>query len=149
MGPFAARTGKKTVSFPTFYTKTDQFTKTGLGTNIGKALKNETVFSQAAAAAVDIEDEIRFRGEVTSQRQAAEVMAAKPRPSYTPVQWGWVDLELHVKKKKEWATPSMQYDSPDVLNGSQLQSAMEKTMTSERMLLAYLQDRLRTHLTNS
>ena len=50
--------------------------------------------------------------------QAAEVMAAKPRPSYTPVQWGWVDLELHVKKKKEWATPSMQYDFPNVLNSS-------------------------------
>ena len=52
-------------------------------------------------------------------------MAAKPRPSYTPVQWGWVDLELHVKKKKEWATPSMQYDFPNVLNSSQLHSKME------------------------
>ena len=59
-------------------------------------------------------------------------MAAKPRPSYTPVQWGWVDLELHVKKKKEWATPSMQYDFPNVLNSCILRW---KTMTNERMLL--------------
>ena len=62
-------------------------------------------------------------------------MAAKPRPSYTPVQWGWVDLELHVKKKKEWATPSMQYDFPNVLNSSSC-ILRWKTMTNERMLLA-------------
>ena len=62
--------------------------------------------AQASQAGVDIEDEIRFRETVTSQRQAAEVIARPPTRQATPVQWGWGDIELYAKKKKQWAQVS-------------------------------------------